>query len=171
MSYCYFHGIMPVCDGQKVQTVRGNGTVAWHVLYDSIFYLETGIDLEGKLRSYSPPSSSILPNDKLIMVHGKFAVFSNHENGTPLSFIVDTIRSVPFDADPVIAGFDSFLPEDNVPYLSLLGVVVGSLVQMAEDGKAIDVKVSSFVQNKSIESTYRSVFIRFRMRLELICLF
>lgn len=154
MSFCYFHGIMPVSDGRKVQTVRGNGSIAWHVVYDTICVLDTGSDIEGGLRAYCPPSASIIPSDTLVMVHGKFATMPSPERKEPMQFMVDSIKCVPFSADPKVEGFDSFLPEDSNPVISLLGTVVGSLVHL-DDGKAVDVKVSTYIQNKNVDSIYR----------------
>ena len=42
MSYCYFHGILPVTDGRRVQSIRSNGASIWHALYDTMFETESG---------------------------------------------------------------------------------------------------------------------------------
>ena len=40
MSFAYFHGIVSVDQGHKVQTVRANGSVIWHAVYTAGFALE-----------------------------------------------------------------------------------------------------------------------------------
>ena len=155
MSYCYIHGIAPVSEGRRVQSTRANGQVVWHAVYDTVFQTETDTMIDGIFRTFAPASESNLPSDTLILVHGKFSMPSNPNKDQPSEFIIESISHKPFVANPEEEGFDSFLPIDTVPVLSLLGNVIGSVVQMGDGARAIDVRVSSYIQNKTVDSIYR----------------
>lgn len=159
MSFCYLHGIAPVSEGRRVQTVRGNGSVVWHVVYDTMFYMESGDDLEGVLRAFSPASESTLPSDTLIIAHAKFAFPFGQDSNNPNDFVLESIHHNAFIADPTDESYDSFLPTDNVPSLTLLGNVVGSVVHLPDGSKAVDVRVSNYIQLKNVDCIYRYDFI------------
>ena len=85
----------------------------------------------------------------------KFAIPSGTIRKEPLRYMIEAINIAKFKVDPAVDNYDSFLPDDATPCISLLGVVVGSLIHMGDDGKGVDVKVSSFVHNKNVDSTFR----------------
>ena len=152
MSFCYFHGIVPVCDGRRVQTVRANGSSVWHTIYDSMLLTETGSDVSGTVRAFAPASMSNLPSDSLIIVHGKFMFPIASDTA---EFGIDTLNFDAFIADPSVDNYDSFLPVNKVSTLTLLGNVVGSMIQMNDGSKGVDVKVSSYMRGKTVEGTFR----------------
>ena len=155
MSYCYFYGIVPVSEGRRVQSIRANGGTAWHMVYDTMFVTESGNDIDGTLRAFAPASASILQSNTLTIVHGKFTIPPTGKDGKMPEYTIEAISNQPFLADPTREDFDSFLPEDTMPFFSLLGTVVGSVVQMADNGKAIDIRVSSYIQNKIVDCMIR----------------
>ena len=167
MSFCYFHGILPVTDGRRVQSIRSNGASVWHSLYDTMFQMESGNDLQGVLRIYSPASMSNLPEATLILAHGKFAFpyvpspGCGTDQPADQEFFIEPINFTPFTMDPRLDDSDAFLPSDKVPTLHLLGTVVGSLVHFGDGAKGIDVRVSSFVQNRTVDCIYRYVVTKF----------
>ena len=161
MSYCYFHGIVPVSEGRRVQTVRANGTTVWHAIYDSMFVTESAeADINGVFRTFAPASESNIPSDKLVLVHGKLAIPSLANKDSPIEFVIESINHHVFNTNPEDEDFDSFLPENTIPVLCMLGNVTGPVVDMGDGSRAVDVRVSSYVQNKVIESTFRHVFNR-----------
>ena len=154
MTYCYFHGIVPVCDGRRLQTIRANGSSVWHAVYDSMFLTQSGSDLLGSVRAFAPASMSNLPSNSLINIHGKFMFPVSKDSP---EFAIDTLSFDVFVADPSEENYDGFLPSDKVPNVLLLGNVVGAVVQMGDGGKGVDVKVNNFIQNKTVECIYRYV--------------
>ena len=155
MSFCYFHGIVPVSEGHRVQTVRSNGGTVWHTIYDTTIPTETDGDVDGIIRVYVPSNEPPLSSDSLVIINGKFAMPLNPDTTKRTEFIMESINYYVFKADPSQPDYDSFLPSNNVPSLNLIGNVVGSVVHMGDNGKAVDVKVSNYVQNRTIESIYR----------------
>ena len=155
MSYCYFYGIVPVSDGRRVQSIRANGGTTWHMIYDTMFVTESGSDVDGNLRAFAPASSSILQSSSLTIVQGKFTIPPVGKEGKMPEFTIEAIGHQPFLADPTKDDFDSFLPEDTLPFFSVLGTVVGSVVQMDDSGRAVDIRVSSYVQNKTVDCMIR----------------
>ena len=159
MSFCYFHGILPVSEGRRVQSVRTNGSTVWHAMYDTLVMMEAGSELDGVFRAFSPASVSLMPSDTLIIANGKFSFPSTTEirNNKPVEFIIEPTNFVPFTMDLSLDGSDSFLPLDDVPSLNLLGSVVGAVVHFNDGGKGVDVRVSNFIQGTNLDSVYRSV--------------
>ena len=171
MSYCYFFGIVPVSEGHRVQSVRANGGSVWHTVYDTMFVTESGGDVDGTLRAFAPASESILPSHSLTMVYGKFTIPPAGDQGMLPEFVLETISHQPFLANPAEQGFDSFLPTSSVPFMSLLGTVVGSVVHMADNGRAVDLQVSNYIQNRTIECIFRYFYFEFIISIYLRCNF
>ena len=170
MSYCYFHGIVPVSAGRRVQTVRGNGSVVWHTVYDSMFYTESREVVDGAFRTFSPASESLLPDDSLLIAYGKFAFpFPIAESKDTSCFMIDSLHYNLFVLDPTQENYDSFLPVDDVPSVILLGSVVGSTVQMGDGAKAVDVRVSVYIQAKTMDCIIRCVLCLFFLNLTYWC--
>ena len=120
MSFCYFYGIVPVSEGRRVQTTRSNGGSVWHTVYDSTICTETKGEMDGVIRTYAPASESVLGSDSLVITCAKFAVPVNSSATHPTEFIVDSLHCYAFNADPSKNDYDSFLPANSVPTLSLL---------------------------------------------------
>ena len=157
MSYAYFHGVIPVSDGRRVQTIRGNGSVVWHTVYDSMFLTESRDEVDGLFRAFSPASESILITNSLLFVHGKFALPCGLDGVKPSDFLIESIHHNVFAVDPTQDGYDSFLPVDNVPSVSLLGNVVGGVIHMGDNAKAVDIRVGSYIHGRNIDCIYRCV--------------
>ena len=169
MSYCYFHGIIPVSAGRRVQTVRGNGSVVWHTVYDSMFYTESREVVDGVFRTFSPASESLLPDNSLLIANGKFAfpfLFDGSDDTS--SFMIDSMHFNLFVLDTAQENYDSFLPVDDVPSITLLGNVIGSMVQMGDGAKAVDVRVNVYISGKMMDCIIRCVLFLLAYRL-LIC--
>ena len=172
MSFAYFHGIISVGDGHKVQTTRANGTVVWHAVYNAGFALEiSDCELDGSFRAFAPASASTIPPNTLVLVHGKFAFPPKNDKTAPSEFILESINHSPFVMDVENDQSDAFLPTDTVPTLNVLGSVVGSAIQMEDGAKAIDVKVSSYIQNKTVECIFRCVSLICRIASSFISYF
>lgn len=148
-----------------MQTIRANGSIAWHAIYDSMILMERSGrassdnddngDLSGVLRTFSPASESNFPPDSLINVHGKFALPPNSDKKVTPEFIIESINHSVFSGNPGDDTYDSFLPLDNTPTIVLLGSVIGGLILMDDGAKAVDVRVSNFIQNKTLDCIYR----------------
>lgn len=159
MSFCYLHGVIPVSDIQRVQTVRSNGSVVWHAVYETMFTTESREEIDGSFRTFSPASDSNFPDNSLLIVHGKFALpFLPAIPQHPRScFLIESIHHSSFTMDTSKEDCDSFLPSDNVPSLSLLGNVVGRIVEMGDGAKGVDVRVGIYIHGKSVDCLFRFV--------------
>ena len=155
MSYCYIHGIVPVCDGKKVQTQRPNTSPVWHAVYDTMFFTESGREVQGLFRTFSPASASTLPSNILVEIHGKFSMPPNSDGTAPSEFLIEPLNHEAFTMDPTEEKCDAFLPSNTVPTIEFCGIVCGSIVQLNDGGKAVDVRVSNYMQSKVIDSIYR----------------
>ena len=155
MSYCYLHGIVPISEGRRVQSTRSNGGTVWHTVYDSTIRTETESEVDGVVRIYAPSSEPVLPSDSLVLIDCKFAMPPNSDKDQPSEFIMDSINCRPFVANPDHENYDAFLPKTTIPCLNMVGTVSGGVVHLGDNGKAIDIRVSSFIHNRIVESFYR----------------
>ena len=155
MSFCYFHGIVPLCNGKRVQVSRPNNSIVWHAVYDTMVVTEENKDLQGSFRAFSPASASTLPSNTLITVSGKFCMPPKVDSSSSLEFIIEPLNYVPFAMDPTVEDSDSFLPSDTVPTLVFLGTVFGSIIHLSDGAKAVDVRVGNYMQSRTIDSIYR----------------
>ena len=145
--------------------MRSNGSVVWHSVYETMFFTESRDELEGSFRTFSPASESILPNNSLIIVNGKFAhpFVSDGDSKSLNFFLIESIHHSPFTMDTRLDDCDSFLPADDVPSISLLGNVVGSVIQMADGGKAVNVRVGVYIHGRNVDCfiRYDSCFVAY----------
>ena len=94
----------------------------------------------------------------LYLVHGKFTMPPNANRDLKSEFIIESINHHIFDTNPANEDYDAFLPKDNVPILCMLGNVIGSVVQMDDGSKAFDLRVSNYIQGKTVDCVYRYAF-------------
>lgn len=76
-------------------------------------------------------------------------------NATAPEFNIEPLNFDIFTMDPAADNSEAFLPIDTVPTLQFLGTVCGALVHLDDGGKAVDVKVSNYMQSKIVDSIYR----------------